>query len=134
MSAGRPRLMVVTTVPVTAWALMRGKLRFLNENGFDVVLVSSPGAELDRTAEREGVRAIAVPMARPVRPPADLLSLARLVRLIRAERPHVVLAGTPKAGLVACVALYGLAVLWSRQQGTLGETLLRIRREMIDGR
>jgi len=97
-------MMVVTTVPVTAWTVMRGKLRYLNENGFDVVLVASPGEELERTAEREGVRAAGVPMSRSVRSRSDLVSLARLVRLIRAERPHVVLAGTPKAGLVACGA------------------------------
>jgi glycosyltransferase involved in cell wall biosynthesis len=102
--SGRPRLMVVTTVPVTAWVLMRGKLRFLREQGFDVVLVSSPGPDLHRTAEREGVRAAGVPMSRPVRPVADLVSLARMVRLVRAERPHVILAGTPKAGLISGLA------------------------------
>jgi glycosyltransferase involved in cell wall biosynthesis len=100
----RPRLMVVTTVPVTAWTVMCGKLRFLNENGFEVVLVSSPTADLQRTAEREGVRAVGVPMNRGFRPWADVVSLVRLFRLMRAERPHVMLAGTPKAGLVASLA------------------------------
>ena len=100
----RPRLMVVTTVPVTAWTIMSGELRFLNENGFEVVLVSSPGAELDMTAEREGVRAVGVPMYREIRPGADLVSLVRLLRVMRVERPHVVVTGTPKAGLVASLA------------------------------
>lgn len=101
--------MIVTTVPVTAWTVMCGKLRFLNENGFDVVLVSSPAQELGRTAEREGVRAVGVPMSRQIRPSADAVSLVRLFRLMRAERPHVLLAGTPKAGLLA-----GLAAALSR--------------------
>ena len=96
--------MVVTTVPVTAWTIMRGKLRFLSENGFDVVLVSSPGEELGRTAEREGVRAVGIPMRREIRPWADVVSLIRLFRLMRLERPHLVLMGTPKAGLVASLA------------------------------
>ena len=59
-------------------------LLFLTDlNGFDVVLVASPGEELERTAEREGVRAAGVPMSRSVRSRSDLVSLARLVRLIK---------------------------------------------------
>lgn len=96
--------MVVTTVPVTAWTVMRGKLRYLNENGFEVLLVSSPGEELERTAEREGVRAVGIPMSREIRPWRDAVSLVRLFRLMRLERPRIVLTGTPKAGLLASLA------------------------------
>lgn len=83
---------------------MRGSLRHLNDNGFAVTLVSSPGDYLDRTAAREGVRAVGVPMQRDIHPYADLRSLFQLYRLFRAERPAIVLAGTPKAGLLGTVA------------------------------
>ncbi len=95
------RLVVATTVPVTAWTLMRGQLWYLREHGFDVVLVSSPGELLDATGRREGVRTRAVPMAREVRPLTDLHALGLLIRTFRAERPDVSLVSTPKAGLLA---------------------------------
>jgi glycosyltransferase involved in cell wall biosynthesis len=100
----KPKLFVLTTVPLSAWTVLRGSLRYLDSHGFAVTLVSSPGELLDRTAEREGVRAVAVPMRRTINVAADLRSLLGLYRLFRAERPDVVIAGTPKAGLLGTVA------------------------------
>ena len=49
----------------------------LREAGFRVTLISSPGELLDRTAAREGVNAIGVPMQRDISLFADLASLVR---------------------------------------------------------
>lgn len=104
MSARRRRLLVATTIPATAWTIMRGQLQYLQRNGFDVVLVSSPGPLLDKTGRREGVEVRAVPMEREPSPKADLIAAWRLLRLVWVERVDISYVGTPKAGLLVGLA------------------------------
>lgn len=106
----RPRLVHAVTVPVTARLLLRGQLRYLRERGFDVSVVASPGAELEEVARTEGVRVASVPMARDPAPVADLVSLGRMMHALRALAPDVVVASTPKAGLLGTMAAFGLRV------------------------
>ena len=54
-----------TTVPVSLDVFCKGMLRDLSEK-YEVVGLSSPGAELERVAKREGVRTIAVTMERHI--------------------------------------------------------------------
>lgn len=80
------------------------RLRRFREMGFRVILVSSPGKLLDRTATDAGAEAIPVPIRREIAPIADLISLWRLYRLLRRLKPDMVEFSTPKAGLLGCVA------------------------------
>lgn len=100
----RPRLTYVVTHPVTADRFLRGQLGFMREQGFDVSVVGSPGALLDRVAEREGVTTVAVPMARGTDPRGDVVALGQLVNALKKLRPDIVNAGTPKAGLLGMIA------------------------------
>ncbi len=83
---------------------LTGRLRALREAGFRVTLISSPGELLERTAMREGVAAIGVPMRRNIAPLADLVSLLRLWWLLKRLKPDVAEFSTPKAGLLGCLA------------------------------
>lgn len=84
--------------------ILGDRLRRLRQAGFRVTLISSPGELLERTAVETGVEAIAVPIARQIRPLADCISFLRLCRLLRQIRPHLVEFSTPKAGLLGTVA------------------------------
>ena len=96
-----------TTVPESLEAFCRGLLRELHEeDGYEVVAVSSPDRRLDEVAEREGVRTVAVPMERHISPLKDLKSLINLVRAFRKERPTMVHSMTPKAGLLSMMAAW----------------------------
>ncbi len=97
-------LVVQTTVPSSLDAFFRGQLKWLLEQGFDVHAVSSPGASLQRVAEREGVTTHEVPMSRRVTPFSDVVSLFRLVRLYRRLRPAIVHGFTPKGGFLGMIA------------------------------
>ncbi|WP_214405088.1 glycosyltransferase family 4 protein [Pseudonocardia lacus] len=99
----RPRLVHVTTVPLSLWFL-RGQAGFMRHNGFDVHAVSSPGPELRRFGRTEQVQVHAVPMSRRISPSADVVALRRLARLFADLRPAIVHAHTPKAGLLAMIA------------------------------
>lgn len=123
----RPRLLLVVTHPMTARILMRGQLGYLREQGFEVAVASAPGEDLERVARDEGVAVFPVPLEREIRPLADLRALFALLSVLRRFRPHLMNAGTPKAGLLA-----GLAARWCRVPARL-YTLRGLRLETVSG-
>lgn len=102
--------MYVVTHPVTADVLLRGQLAFMKERGFDVSVISSPGPELERVAQRERVRTVPVRIERPIAFRQDLASLSAVGAALRELRPHIVNASTPKAGLLGMMAARALRV------------------------
>jgi glycosyltransferase involved in cell wall biosynthesis len=86
--------------------VLRGRLRALRAAGFEVTVVSNPGALLTRTAALEGVRSVGIPIRRGIAPLADVISLVRLWLLIGRLRPDLVEFSTPKAGLLGTLAAW----------------------------
>lgn len=101
------KIIRTSTVPGSLNTFCRGLLRELQENeGYEVVAVSSPGEQLDEVSRREGVKAVAVPMERHISPLKDLKSLLGLIRVFRREKPTMVHSITPKAGLLSMMAAW----------------------------
>ncbi len=98
----RPKLMYVVTASVSL-GFFRGRVAYMARNGWDVNCVSSPGPE-SNAVRAEGGRHWDLPMEREMAPLKDMVSLGRLWRLFRRTRPDLVVAGTPKAGLLGTVA------------------------------
>ena len=71
---------------------------------YEVVLVSSPGEQLDELTKEYGIRGIAVPMERHISVKKDIISLWRLIKVFRKEKPTMVHSMTPKAGLLCMIA------------------------------
>lgn len=105
MTAGKPRIVLGVTVDLSL-RLMAGFPQYLAERGWDVHVVSSPGARLDALAGVDGVTVHALTMAREPSPVSDLRSLIAWMRLLRRLRPDVVSVGTPKAGLLGGIAAH----------------------------
>src|SRR6185503_788884 len=103
------RLVHITTVPQTL-NFLRGQVAYMKSRGIEVSAVSSPGPELQKFSDQEGVPVHAVEMPRRITPLGDLLALVRLVRLFRKLRPHVVHAHTPKGGLLGMIAAWIVGV------------------------
>jgi glycosyltransferase involved in cell wall biosynthesis len=104
-----PRLSPHVVVGIThsqTCLTLTGRLRALREAGFRVTLVSSPGELLDRTAAREGVESIGLPIARGIAPLADLVSFFKLCRLLHRLKPDLAEFSTPKAGLLGTLAAW----------------------------
>lgn len=83
--------------------LLKGQLKMLAEQ-YEVVAVSSPGPELQKVAEREGVRTVELPMERRISLWKDLVALVKMIRLFRKEKPDLIHSLTPKAGLLSMLA------------------------------
>ena len=71
---------------------------------YEVVLLSSPGEELDEAKAQYGVKTIAVPMERHISVLKDFVSLCRLIITFLRERPKIVHSMTPKAGMLCMLA------------------------------
>jgi glycosyltransferase involved in cell wall biosynthesis len=76
----------------------------MNENGFDVVMVSSDGPELETVRKNEGCRHYIIPMTRRMTPLTDLRCLWLMYRFLKKEKPDIVHSHTPKAGLITMLA------------------------------
>jgi len=98
-----PKLLRITTVPISLHLLLTGQFRFMREHGFDVFTVSAPGKEVAEV-EKEGVPHIAIPFTRKITPWQDLRCLYQLCQFIRRERPDIIHTHTPKAGLIGMLA------------------------------
>lgn len=93
----------VATVPMSL-GFLRGQGRYMRQHGIQLMAVTSPGPELERWGEAEGVPVFAVPMEREIAPVADARSLVGLVRVMRHVRPDIVHTHTPKASLLGLIA------------------------------
>lgn len=92
------------TVGASAYSLLRGQLRWLSDQGWEVILSTTPDEQATQSAIREGVALDGIAMTRRMSPVADLKALWGWIRLLRKHRPMVVNASTPKAGLLGCMA------------------------------
>jgi glycosyltransferase involved in cell wall biosynthesis len=102
-------ILVAVTSPLS-WVFFTGTFGMLRDAGYEPMLVSSPGEQLQRIGRDAGVRYAAIPIRREIAPLHDLLSLWRFYRLMRKARPTLTDVGTPKAGLLGGVAAWLLGV------------------------
>lgn len=100
----KPKLIRITTVPQSLRGLLKGQLKFMAANGYEVIGVSSAGDALNDVRQNEGIPTVAIEMTRTISPIKDLQALFRLIQLFRKEKPQIVHTHTPKAGLLGMMA------------------------------
>lgn len=100
------KIIRAATIGMSLNIFCKGLLGELRKDGYEVVALASPDADLEELGKREGVRTIGVAMERHVSPWRDLVSLVRLTMVMMRERPDVVHSMTPKAGLLCMMAAW----------------------------
>ncbi|WP_422356282.1 glycosyltransferase family 4 protein [Roseivirga pacifica] len=98
------KLLRITTVPMSLRFLLRGHMRFLSSKGFEVLMASADGKEVEDVVAYEGVPHYAFNITRAITPITDLFALIQLTRWMRREQFDIVHSHTPKAGLLAMLA------------------------------
>ena len=101
----KTKLIRTATVAMSLDILLKGQLQFLNES-YDVIAVSGDDEHLQTVKNREGVTVKDVAIKRNISPLNDLVSLYKLYRYFKKEKPLIVHSITPKAGLLSMTAAY----------------------------
>ena|SRR5690606_35934932 len=99
----KTKIIRLATVPMSLNILLKGQLKFLAQF-FNVVGISSHGADLQTVALREGVSTVAVNMERSISPVKDAIALFKLYQQFKKHKPLIVHSITPKAGLLSMLA------------------------------
>ncbi|HYO85014.1 MAG TPA: glycosyltransferase [Dermatophilaceae bacterium] len=99
-----PTAIVTATIPLTLASFHNELIRQLQQAGYGVTIVSSPGEALNRLESTHGVRAIRVAMAREMSPVADARAMRTWLRILRETPPQLIVAATPKASMLAMLA------------------------------
>lgn len=99
------KLIRTSTVPTSLTLFLNGVFEVLMSN-YELLLVSSPGKELDELHNKYGVKTIGVSMQRRFSPLKDLISLWKLILVFHKEKPYMVHSMTPKAGLLCMLAAW----------------------------
>ncbi|WP_316790884.1 glycosyltransferase family 4 protein [Pedobacter frigoris] len=100
----KPKLIRITTVPISLEKLISGQMAFMGNKGFEVSMVSSDFKDSDILSKKEHADFIPVNMTRRITPLADLRALYQLIDVFRRIKPSIVHTHTPKAGLLGMVA------------------------------
>ena len=103
--SGKKKIIRMANIPVSLNVFCKDLFRNLSDE-YEIVAVSSPGKDLDEVAQREGIKTVAVPIARRMAPFKDIVTFFRLIKVFRRERPDMVHSMTPKAGLLCMMAAW----------------------------
>lgn len=98
------KMVFVTTIPESL-DFFKGQLKFLS-TCFDISIIASPGENLYKIADREKVKAIAIPMKRPVSICKDLIALIRFIIVLARLRPDIVHGNIPKGSFLSMLAAF----------------------------
>lgn len=99
----KPKLIRITTVPISLDKLLTGQLRFMN-SFYEVIAVSSDNKYLKKIGDQEEIRTFHVEMSRKITPVKDIIAVLKLFFFLRKEKPFIVHTHTPKAGIVGMLA------------------------------
>jgi len=102
------KLVRITTVPISLDLLLRGQLKFMKEQGFEVLTASADGPEIPVFIKREGVAHKIFPLTRKITPFIDMKAVVSLKNWLKDVNPDIVHTHTPKAGLIGM-----MAALWA---------------------
>lgn len=99
-----PKIIRITTVPISLKLLLSGQMKFMKDAGWEVIMVSADGKEINEIVKKEGCPHVVIPFTRKITPFHDLVCLWQLYNLIKKEKPDIVHTHTPKAGLLGMLA------------------------------
>ena len=91
------KLCIISTIPTTIKAFFGDQLSFLQDHGFEITVITSPGKS-DQDFGKDlpkGVKVETVQMGRTIKPVEDLKALYQIIKIMRREQFDIVQYVTP---------------------------------------
>ncbi|MBN8787613.1 MAG: glycosyltransferase, partial [Terrimonas sp.] len=85
---------------------LRGQVSYLVAHGFEVIIVSGPGKEIEMLAKEENAKLIPISFTKKITPFTDLVQLFKIINILKKEKPDIINAGNPKSGFLIMLACY----------------------------
>jgi glycosyltransferase involved in cell wall biosynthesis len=89
---------------------LRGQVKYLVNNGYEVVIISGKGEEITLLAKEENATLYNINFTKTINPFNDLQCLFEIMLILKKERPDIVNAGNPKSGLLMMIACFLLGI------------------------
>lgn len=107
MEIKKPKILRITTVPISLKILLKGQQTHLSNNNFEVHCMSSEGDEIAHIKESENIAGYhIINLGRKISPFQDLIAIWQCVKIINKLKPDIVHSYTPKAGMIGMIAAY----------------------------
>ena len=100
----KPLLIRITTIPLALNILLSDQMKYMKNQGYEVIMISSDGKEIPQLIDREECPHLSVPFTRKISPLEDLKCLFQLIRILKKKKPDIIHTHTPKAGLLGMLA------------------------------
>ncbi len=101
----KQKLIRITTIPLSLEKLLEGQLAFMEQH-FEVTAISSEEQRLKEYGKKEGVATFYLALTRKITPIRDVISVIKLYKFLKKEKPSMVHTHTPKAGIVGMMAAF----------------------------
>lgn len=98
------KLIHVFSIFSTAESFFDGQFKYLTDQGYEIVVVSSDAPNTDAFCKRNGVRFVPLNIPRSVSPMAIVKAVKSICSLIRKEKADAVFGHTPVGALCAMIA------------------------------
>lgn len=102
----KPRILRIATVSHSLNLLLKGQLKYVSKNGFNIIIASSYDNDIRFIESREQVIHYSLPLNRKLSPILDLIALFKTIKLILKLKPNIVHTHSPKAGIVGMLAAF----------------------------
>jgi glycosyltransferase involved in cell wall biosynthesis len=99
-----PKLLLLSIEPITFKLLLSGQPNLMKKEGWEVLIVSADGREVQSICRAEGVRHEVIPFVKGVNYVEDFISFWLLFLMIRKERPDVIHSYDSKTGFLGMLA------------------------------
>ena len=112
---------------------LEGQLKYLRSRGYEAKALSSNGSYVKEFADKEETQVLLLDMEREISLLKDFQALVKCIRILRKEKPDIVNASTPKAGLVVTLAalICGVPIRVYNMRGLRLETTSGLKRRIL---
>jgi len=103
---GKIKICILSSVPVTLWSFYRGLIHQLQDDDFEVTLISSDFPELYKMKNELNCDILATTISRQISPLRDIISICKVRHYLRRQKFVIIHAHTPKGGLVGMISAW----------------------------